>query len=164
MTANDFVKLVEHLKKDGSHICLSPELWRKSKVPDCLRWTNVKFAKNERVSIPNARGVYAFVVEYRKLCLPPNHHIVYFGEVGEKGNETLRSRFLSYFRELKSSKRRAVHYPLQKYKSHIYFYFCAVPDMRRSVKKLEKQLTGTFVPEYNLRDFDADLRPAVAAF
>jgi len=164
MNADDFVKLVERLKKDGSHICLSPELWKKSKVPDYLRWTDVKFSKSEKASIPNDRGVYAFVIEYRKLSLPPNHHIVYFGEVGEQGKETLRSRFLSYFRELASSKRRAVHYPLEKYRPHVYFYFCAIPDKRRSVKKLEKQLTGTFVPEYNLRDFDADLRPAVAAF
>jgi len=164
MTNDDFVKLVEHLKKDSQTICLSPDLWEKSNVPDSISWTDVKFTKSEKSKIPTERGVYAFVIELRKSHFPPNHHIVYFGEVGEKGNETLRSRFSSYFSELKRPKKRAVHYPLTKYKKFIYFYFCAVPDRRRSVKKLEKHLTGTFVPEYNLRDFDSDLRPAVAAF
>lgn len=164
MSSDDFVKQVDRLKQDASHICLSPELWKDSTVPDFLRWADVRFSKNERTKIPTARGVYAFVIEFRKAHLPPNHHIVYFGEVGERGSGTLRSRFLSYFSEMKSKKNRAVHYPLEKYKEHIFFHFCAIPDKRRSVKKLEKQLTRTFVPPYNIRDFDTDLRPAVTAF
>jgi hypothetical protein len=164
MNTDDFVKVVERLKKDGMHICLSPELWSNSKVPSSLTWTDVKFVLSERTNVPSVRGVYAFVISYQKSHFPPNYLIVYFGETGETGNETLRSRFVSYFRELKGPKRRAVHYALRKYASHIYFYFCAIPDRRRSVKKLEKQLTGTFFPVYNVRDFDAELRPAVAAF
>jgi hypothetical protein len=156
------VDLVDNLKKDHLNCWLSPSQWRKTTVPTTLRWNAVRFNKSEATAVPNVRGVYAFLITFSRAGFPPHGYIVYIGETGSLGQETLHSRFLTYFREM-DKETRAVHYVLKKYRSHMYFHFSEIPDKRRDLKKLESALCDTLVPPYNVRDFSAEMKKAVRA-
>lgn len=159
----DFVKLVDRLKSDSIEFWLSPTQWRRSKVPRKLLWKYVPFKKSEATVVPTSRGVYAFLVTNSPSGLPPHGYLMYIGETGNQSQETLHSRFLSYFREMKDES-RGVHYVLNKYEKYLYFHFCEVTDKRRNLRKLEEALCDTLVPPYNFRDFSAELRNAKPAF
>jgi len=154
------VKLVNRLKSDQERFWLSKKQWKASSVPDTLDWQWVSFKKSDAQSIPRTRGLYAFTVECSAPGIPPHGYIMYVGEVGHTGNETLRSRFRSYFYEMKRDE-RPVHYILNKYTKHLFFYFCEVPDRRKSLFKIETALCDTLIPPYNVNDFSMDMKRGV---
>ena len=159
----DLVKLVDQLKTDEQTFFLSPKQWNASSVPPDLDWDWVPFDKDHADAVPSDRGVYAFVVELDKAGIPPHGYVMYVGETGNKSKETLHTRFLSYFREMKKQC-RAVHYALIKYKEHMYFHFSRITDNRRNLRKVEESLCSTLIPPCNRRDFDWKLRRARRAF
>lgn len=159
----DFVDVVDRLKADRVEFCLSPTQWQQSKAPSNLSWDRVSFKKSEAADVPRARGVYAFIVELYKKGLPSHGYIMYVGETGHTSNETLRSRFLSYFGE-RQKQLRAIHYALLKYEKYLYFHFSEVTDRNRSLKELEQVLLDTFIPPYNMRDFSIEISRARKAF
>jgi hypothetical protein len=159
----DLVKLVNRVKKDSEEFWLSPTQWRKSTVPSTLIWDFVRFTRTEAADVPASRGVYAFLVAFSPAGFPPHGYPMYIGETGNDGQETLHSRFVSYFREMEEQS-RPVHYVLNKYKRYLYFHFSEVTDKRRNLKKLEKALCDTLIPPYNVRDFSAEMRNAKPAF
>ena len=159
----DLVKLVDRLKSDSVEFWLSPTQWRRSRVPKTLAWNFVRFKKSEAAVVPTARGVYAFLVACSSNGMPPYGYLMYVGETGNDSQETLHSRFLGYFREMRE-KSRPVHYVLNKYKKHLYFHYSQVPDRRRNLKNLEAALCDALIPPYNVRDFSAEMRNAKPAF
>ena len=161
--ALNLVTLVDRIKADSEEFWLSPTQWRKSTVPQMLIWKSVRFSKTKASSVPVSRGVYSFVIACCTKGLPQHGYLVYVGETGNTSKETLRSRFLSYFSEMKDQS-RSVHYVLRKYQQYLYFQFCEVHDKRRNLRKVEESLCDALIPPYNVRDFSADMRAAKRAF
>ena len=108
------------------------------------------------------RGVYSFLIAFHSDGFPPHGYLMYVGETGNKSKETLRSRFLSYFSEMKDQS-RSIHYVLLKSK-YLHFQFSAVSDKRRNLRKVEESLCDALIPPYNVRDFSAEMRAAKRAF
>jgi hypothetical protein len=159
----DLVRLVDRVKEDCEVFWLSPTQWRRSSVPQTLAWNFVRFRRAEAGQVPMSRGVYAFLIAFRANGIPPHGYLMYVGETGDEGQETLHSRFLTYFQEMQKQS-RPVHYILRKYAKYLYFHFSKVSDRRRNLKKIETALCDALIPPYNVRDFSAEIRNAKPAF
>jgi len=159
----DLVKLVDRLKKDREEFWLSKTQWKRSKVPKTLVWNSVIFRRSESTAIPATRGVYAFQIKYSSGGIPQHGYLMYVGETGNRNSqETLRSRFLSYFSEMQA-KERSLHYVLCKYEDYLYFHYSPISDRRRNLKNIEAWLCDTLVPPYNVKDFSVEMRKAKKA-
>jgi len=153
----DLVKLADRLKADNDQFCLSIRQWRKFSAPVRLRWRSVPFSRSDAPSIPKMRGVYAFIITVTADDLPMNGYVTYIGETGDDSQETLRSRFMSYFSEMRDCS-RPVHYILKKYRRFLHFHYSKVPDRRRNLKHIEMILCDAMVPPYNVKDFSLEMR------
>ena len=153
----DLVKLADRLKSDKEDFCLSIRQWKQFKSPVKLGWNSVPFCRSDATAVPKTRGVYAFIITLGTDSIPPNGYVTYVGETGNDSRETLQSRFVSYFSEMKDESRK-VHYILRKYRRYLHFYFSKVPNRRHNLKQIEMILCDTLVPPYNVKDFSLEMR------
>jgi len=160
--ALDFVKQLDDLKSHVLRFCLHPESWNSFQSPVSLSWRWVKFAEADRIEIPATRGVYAFVVEPDIVNVLQHGFPLYVGETGDANDRTLRVRYGDYLQNKRRiCERHNIHYMLNKWGSHMYFYFAEVPDRRYRLKTIERALNDSLKPPFSIRDFSAEVRPLV---
>jgi hypothetical protein len=129
-----------------------------------LNWSRLKFTAANQAAVPAQRGLYAFTVVADNPCLPPNAYVMYIGETGDKNKRHLQVRYGDYLDEQKTLKRASVHFMLNAWEDHIYFYYSPVTDRRRRLKKIEQTLNDALQPPISRRDFTAKIRTIRRAF
>jgi hypothetical protein len=160
--ANAFVNEVDGLKSHQLRFCLHPPSWNGFQFPSTLDWDWVKFEEADSADLPPTRGIYAFVVDPDIANVFQHGFPMYVGETGNGNDRTLRKRFGEYVRNQdKICDRHGIHYMLNKWGSHMYFYYVEIPDRRRNLKKLEAILNDALKPPYSVRDFSAEVRAGV---
>ena len=136
---------------------LWPTRWENCAVPISLNWKAVKFEKENKATIPENQGVYAFFVEPQVADLPNHAYLMYIGETGQDGDNNLRERFSDYLSYKKNSKRLHIHRFLNKWDGYLYFYYAEISQSAVNLRDLETMLLDTFVPPYNRKDFSPEI-------
>lgn len=150
--ALDIVQQIDVLKKYKKEFILSPLQWRNFNITG-LTWHKVRFCEENRLTIPEVRGVYCFMIEHRNDSFPPHGYMAYVGLVGQGNSRTLRIRYADYLRDQNRPKRIHIYELLTRWKNCIYFYYAPVPDRRKSLAKIETALLDAIVPPFNKKDF-----------
>jgi hypothetical protein len=163
MKPHDFRRDVDELKTFVVQICLHPPSWGAFNCIFNLKWNWIKF-EDDKSWVPATRGVYAFVVEPDLTDVFPVAIPFYVGETGNMNSRTLRDRYSEYLtNKRRICERHGIHYMLNKWCSHLYFYFAEVSDAKVSLKDIEASLNDALLPPYSVRDFSATVRPKVRA-
>jgi len=160
----DFVKETDDLKSFSRRFVLSPQQWAAFNCPLILAWQRVKFEPPNWTHVPEATGIYAFVVECPGSQFPPHGYVMYIGITKRDGGGNLRKRYKQYFTEKRVLKRPKVHYMLNKWPQHLYFHYSEVPDRQWDIRDLEQRLCDALIPPFNQNDFSAKIRKRVRAF
>lgn len=146
----------------GSHIrkfFLFPEFWNDPQKDISINpnsWHFVKFEENEKDSVPQKKGIYAFVLKPSYPSLFETNYLFYVG----KTSRTLQKRFSEYFdeRDKNSKYRYMVREFLLRYKGHLYFYYLELPTSS-NIDDSEEKLLNTFVPFVNTDIPEARIDP-----
>lgn len=164
LSGDAFVDRVNTIRGSQRSFLLSPTQWRTYSMQQQLSWQFVKFEEANRVSVPDQRGVYAFVVRHDNGYFPPHGYIMYIGNTGAgESLNTLRARYGDYIQERKRNKRPAVHFMLNAYKDDLFFFFVPFADCNIDLDKIEEALNDAIVPPVNKKDFSAELRSVMGA-
>lgn len=161
--ALDFVQQVDTLESFAKTFVFCPRQWDQFAPPAPLKWRCLKFSRVNLNKVPPQSGVYAFVLRKRSSFFPPHGYIMYVGMTGSDGGGTLRNRFSAYLSERKVLKRPKIHYMLNKWPGHIYFYYAEI-DQQHDIPAIEQQLCDAIIPPCNINDFSAEIRRVVRAF
>lgn len=124
---------------------LHPKHWAEFSDPNVFNWSRVKFDAAAANSVPNdERGVYTFVAEPGIAGHPCCNYLLYVGMVD---TSDFRSRFRSYLREKKKSKpREHVLYMIERWKSHLWFYYSPLPAAVPAAPVEDKLMTAFLPP------------------
>lgn len=159
----DFVN--KEFKNYGQSFVLNPAQMKGFTTRCKLDWKKVAFNKINKSLIPQERGVYAFIVEYNIIGVPPHGYIMYIGETGQDSLHNLQKRYADYLKDKqKPLKRLSLHYMLNNWEECLHFHYAVVKDKRVNLKKLEKNLNDAFIPPYNINDFSAEIRKGKQAW
>lgn len=157
--AIDFVKKVDELGSWQREFILSPVQWAAFSAPCDLEWYWVPFGRANRGDLPDEKGVYAFVVEPTLDNVFTHGYVMYIGQTGHESNHTLKKRFGDYLSNQRNINRRhGIHYLLNKWSSHLFFYFSEVDDSAVSLKSVEKALNDALLPPYSIGDLSAEIK------
>lgn len=136
---------------------LYPPFFEKMNDLPKLEWKKCKFTKDNRITLPKKKGVYAFAIEIEHAFLPQNCYILYVGKAGDldSGN-TIWHRYYDYIRCQEKNIRPRIREMLNKWKDQM-VYFHAEVDPTISTGDVEKMLTTIFIPPYNRADFTGEV-------
>jgi len=158
-----FLDDVDDLKSHKQVFCLHPQSWANFTTTALLDWGWVKF-EDDKLAVPASRGVYAFVVEPDIAKIFQHGFPFYIGETGDTNQRTLRDRYGDYLGNKRNIRgRHGIYYMLNKWGSHMYFYYAEIPDTTCRLKLLESALNDSLLPPFSVRDFSATVRPKVRA-
>lgn len=162
-TGSGYLDAHNDLKISERTFVLSPTRWRSVAHSTPLTWTKVAFTAANRNSIPQSRGLYAFVVVHESTYFPPHGYLMYIGITGDdSSNRTLRIRYGEYLREKDKGGRAKIVTMLQSYPDDTYFFYAPITDRRRSLPKIEDDLLSALIPPCNEK-FAADIAKGVKA-
>jgi len=160
-----YVREVVEARGNLFSFSLDSDRWRTYRKRVRLRWRSVRFTRGNRGLVPEARGVYTFIVHASHDCLPPHGYPVYVGITGDgRSKETLTTRYAGYLREQKERDRYHIFFMLNKWKNNIFFCYATVRDKRYSLGKLETALNDALLPPFSRKDFSAEVRELIRAF
>jgi hypothetical protein len=159
----DFDSNLQQLKNYQQHVVLWPERWHSFTPTIPLAWRKVKFSEANTSTIPTAKGIYAFVVQFHDdavlpIHLPSHGYVMY---VGITPDRTLRERYRDYLRDKRRPKRWSVYSMLNKWSDDCFFYYSAVTDPGVDLRALEIALNDAIIPPYVTMDFSAEVRKLV---
>ena len=152
------VQAVQELKGFGLQFYLSPKQMEKFESHWRLEWKTIPMERAQRSNIPRRRGVYAFSVRFRRDEIPPHRYTFYIGQAGHGSKNTLRQRFVSYFKD----RRPLLRYYFDTYENNVDFSYSTVSD-RTNLKLLEEALCDAVIPPAVQNDFSADMTSVVKA-
>jgi len=153
--ALDIINEIDGLRKYRKTFILSPEQWQLLNIPR-LAWRNVKFSRENKVNIPQVRGIYLFMIKNETNLLPPHGYIAYVGLTGDDRERTLNDRYGDYLRDQSRPKRIHIYELLNRWRNDIYFYFAEIPDRAVSLSEIETNLLDSLIPPYNRKDFTGE--------
>jgi hypothetical protein len=161
-SAAAFVDFVDDLKGSAHRIVLLEDAWRiyRPKKPDHANWVVHRFKKDVARLIPEAPGVYAFLI---RPGIPPKLEssvLIYIG----KADRSIRSRYYRYLREAMTpvNGRPAITYWLRKYKDFVHFAYAEIQKPGRP-RAVERRLLRALMPPANSQ-YPARLGKASRAF
>ena len=163
MVENKFNDLVDTFKLHEVTFRLVPKQMEGFDCGEILDWRSVQFQIKQAESIPNARGVYAFMIERTDKNLPPHGYVMYVGKAGD-GKHSLRKRFKDYFQEKKRPKRQHIYRMLNQWESVLSFYFAQIENPEIELTDVETALNDALLPPLSKNDFSANVRKALNAF
>jgi len=163
MAENEFLDLVGLLRANEVKFRLVPEQICGFSCGADLEWFVVRFTSSNANSVPDGRGVYAFVVDQTDIGLPPHGYVMYIGKAGD-GRNTLRKRFKSYFQEKKRIKRPHIHLMLNQWEQVLSFYYAEINAPGIRLTDVEVALNDALLPPFSKNDFSASIRAAINAF
>jgi hypothetical protein len=165
----DFDSSLKELTNFQQHFILSPAKWRSFAPSPQLVWKKLKFDPSLIGLVPEALGIYAFVLQFQNHDAPPNHlpshgYVLYVGITGHRAPQrTLRDRYRDYLREKTRAKRRQLWVMLNRWPDDLYFHFAEVGGAT-NLGQLETQLNDAILPPYVTNDFSPEVRALVRAF
>jgi hypothetical protein len=162
--AIDFVQEVDDLESYAKTFVLCPRQWETFAPPVDLKWHHLRFSSANRAQVPACPGVYAFVVRRRTSSFPRHGYVMYIGMTKRDGAGNLKTRYANYLSERKTVKRPKVHYLLNKWRDHLFFYYAEITDNTCDIAQVEQGLCDAIIPPCNINDFSAKVRRLVRAF
>ncbi len=141
---------------------LHVQSWEGYAPEQTLRWQSVPYESD--LQAVEDRGVYAFVLEANRHApgaFPPYSCVLYVGETGNIGKETLRSRLAKYRNKKAQRERARIWSIIEQWSTSLIFYY-AVVNEGLSTKVCETRLLDALLPPANKRDFSAVVSKARA--
>lgn len=138
--------------------CLDFDIWNLNidleKEAD-FQWTEVKFKKENRILIPESKGIYFFLIKPTNSALLNESHkyILYIGQA-----KNLRRRYGEYFRyaSSKHASEQLKRYMVVIWRSHLYFNFIELLSTNDDeLTDIEYKLIDSIAPPFN-KDFRSD--------
>jgi len=133
-----------HVKR----MVLSPYQWAACSLPVDLSWKAVKFTRRNTTTIPEAKGVYTFIVQPGIANHPCCSYLLY---VGETESQTFRRRYRQYLRERRAgdqSRRPHVTDMLEKWDGFLWFCFATI-EKHSLIGDVENALLTAYLPPSN---------------
>ena len=166
MSLIDFDSNLKAMSNFTQHFTLDPNRWASFDPQPPLEWKSVRFTAASTTEIPEAKGIYTFVIQFQDHSAPPTRlpmhgYVVYRGSTPRGG--TLRSRFTNYLDEQKRAKRLTLWSTLNKWTSSLFFHY-AIVDPSVDLLALEIALNDAIVPPKVTNDFSAGTRAVVRVF
>ncbi len=152
-------KLVEaDLTLHADTYIMYPPFFEKANDLPNLEWKKLIFPDDAKQNVPDVRGVYAFAIDVHSPLVPPTSYITYVGLGGKIGNEsTLKKRFSTYIRNLKTPDRVRIAGMLERWKTNLTYYYAVVGE-NDDTEEIEETLLSILIPPYNRGDFSAELK------
>lgn len=152
----DILRLQRELKGYTHQVRLWPKQWKTVAGMRPLNWQTFRFRSVSRRLIPDAPGVYTFVIN-PMVTNHPQRYLCYVGMT----ERSLRARFSEYLEESESDTARPkVLFLLNNWNKNIEFCCVVHPT---NPKQLEDHLLGAFLPPFN-DQFTGHVRKLVKAF
>lgn len=153
-----FVADVIAVKASRLRFTLNPDAWKRCKVAPRLKWKSITFTPDNQSKVPQARGIYAFMIEPPIRNFPRHGYLIYVGITGHDSlTRTLRARYAEYLRRMDEKKRPKMTFLLAYWYEHIRFYFAPV-NRTYNLHKLELAYNDAFRPPGVTGDFTAKIR------
>ena len=133
-----------HVKR----MVLSPFHWAACKLPVDLTWKAVRFTRANTKNIPQAQGVYTFLVQPGIANHPCCSYLLYVGKTEE---QSFKQRYQQYLREQRAgdeSKRPHVTDMLDKWNGFLWFYFARI-EQADQIGNVENTLLAAYLPPSN---------------
>ncbi|HET9637666.1 MAG TPA: hypothetical protein VFP12_00495 [Allosphingosinicella sp.] len=162
----DFESNLKQLKSFQQNVILAPEQWQSFAPLMALEWQAVRFGADTQATVPESRGIYAFIVQFQDhsllpLALPPHGYVMYCGITGRRGSQrTLRERYGDYLKEQRRPKRFSLWSMLNKWQNDLFFHFSPIADVV-DLDATEIALNDAIIPPYVTNDFSAEVRALV---
>ena len=152
---------LDHLKRyQIERMVLSPKFWAEFKMPIRLKWTVVKYHKNQKDKLPEKQGVYTFIVKPGIADHPECSYLLY---VGQTEAQNFKKRFSQYFLEERKTKgREHIKLMARLWKKHLWYCYAPIDDLSL-ISQIEDSLINAFVPPLN-RKFPGVLGKAKGAW
>lgn len=158
----DLIDIRRELKEyNVGRVILSPNQWKQYKQIVDLSWKCVRFDKKNSKCVPNKQsGVYTFVIKPDIANHPACSYLMY---VGKTEKQSLRKRFLQYFREKTSKKGRPkIKAMLTLWSDYIWFCYAPIND-KNEISSVEKELINAYLPPMN-EEFSGEIKQAIGAW
>lgn len=144
---------------------IDPESWASADITPPFLWKHVEFKESNVDSVPEAPGLYAFVLKLPFDGLPPHGWVMYIGQSGHgKSKHNLRKRFMNYHAEQKKFKRIQTYFMLNAWKGKLLFFYTELPSRKHELETLETKLLDAFRPPYSRGGYSASLSAPQAAY
>jgi hypothetical protein len=139
---NDLIDLQDEYASYMIKFCLWKPKWQKYSLAENFEWVSHSFIPCNQKKIPNAPGIYSFVIN-PSVTKHPQRYLCYIGK-----SENLQRRFDDYLREVKStSGRPKIVRLLNKWEGYLEFSFTILEKNR--LEDIENYLIETFSPPFN---------------
>lgn len=133
--------------------CMWPRMWQNYHPLILLEWQTFHLSLEDANEIPNAPGVYAFLVKPSLEAMLGASYLIYVG----KTSRTLRERFREYLREMDDPFGRAkVLNFLQRYNGHVHFSCSVIDICVVEPEAVENELLKALMPPAN-SEFPAEV-------
>ena len=154
-----FVDLVKDARVHEHRILLWPRRWKLYDTSLTIGWSAVPFRPASKSSVPDAPGVYAFLIQPGIAANLEASYVMYVGMT----DHSLRQRFAQYLIESKSpTGRPKVFMLLSLYRPYVRF-FCSTVVPPNSPAAIENELLQAFIPPANER-YPASITRVIKAF
>lgn len=143
----DFKKKAD-LKLHIRKFLLYPNYWfdtdNRSKIK--LNWKVIKFNKSNKSKLPDAKGIYCFIVVPKIPNFFETRYLFYLGQT----TRTFKERYQEYLNDLegKGKPRPKVFEMLKLFKNSLYYYYAEL-ESDDDIDEIEEKLLNTFVPHIN---------------
>jgi hypothetical protein len=140
-----------------------PKRWKDFARKYKLTWKAIRFTKSLQQSVPDAPGIYCFLVSHSHPSVPAVGYPLYVGVTGISKNKgavprTLRTRFGEYIREKHSQEGRLHVRKFLKVFERELLFMCAPESMSpEAMTEMEKQLNDALMPPYSIKDFTGEV-------
>jgi hypothetical protein len=157
ITARELYDLALQLEEYRQSFVLYPAQWLAYSYVRGLDWQTVYFDTANQTTVPDAPGVYAFLVQPGVAPQLNGSYIMYVGQT-----ESLRLRYADYLREATGEGTRVRVYTMfHRFSSHLYFSFATSPV--EELIEAEDALLRALCPPINSQ-LPADVSAPVRAF
>lgn len=163
MSGNNTQQQINDLALENFHsveMMFYPNAWSSAQNKSCT-WYEEVFPPNPRNLIPNAPGVYVFVVTPNIFDFEHSSGLFYIGKA-----TNLYSRIASYIseinKEFKRSSRPHIWRMVNVWNGHLKYYYMKTHDVAEA-EALEKEMLKAFRPPFN-RQYDAETSQTMRAF
>lgn len=121
-----------------------------------LKWKSVKFNKINKAKLPNAKGIYCFVVKPKIPNFLETRYLFYVGQT----TRPFQIRYQEYLNDLagKGKPRPKIFEMLKLYKNSLYYYYAEINQVSK-IDDVEEKLLYVFVPQINTANPKAKIKP-----
>jgi hypothetical protein len=137
-------------RTEGTKYCqrflLWPKKWKEFQWPTRLQWNQIPAKKDAVKTLPDAPGVYLFVICPQSADVTGLGIIAYVGETSG-ANQTLKKRCAVYFRKSEYDVRPHIGDMIKTWGGHMELRYAVVPQ--KDVATLEDRLLLAFAPPFN---------------